>query len=145
MNIVLIFWPIVLIAIWPVGIYFSIRSRKRRGEPVRPQPPQDAWFCEGWASGNSGWGRHANNCLMVCVTQKELWITPRFPFNLFLPFGWLGLEFRLPKSAVLRAVRQRSFLGANVVLDLAPPGESRTRTISLRLKQPDAFIEALGK
>jgi len=65
---------------------------------------------------------------MVAVTGDELWITPTFPFNMIAPHGFMGLE--------------KTWLGSVVVLQLpAPNGD--IRTIELKLKSPDAFLNAL--
>jgi len=79
---------------------------------------------------------------MVAVTGDELWITPTFPFNMIAPHGFMGLEYRTARSHAVIVKTEKTWLGSVVVLQLpAPNGD--IRTIELKLKSPDAFLNAL--
>src|SRR4051812_39639542 len=96
-------WLAVVILTGPPWFWFTIRSRKIRNEPLIPRRPADAKYFERSASGRASGNifARAANCLIVAVAEEGLWITPRFPFNLIAPYGFMGLEYRLPKSAIL--------------------------------------------
>jgi hypothetical protein len=144
-NVFFIVWLVVLLITWPPWFWFSVQSRRTRGEPLVPMPPAGASFCERGASGRARGNifGNAHNCLQVAITDDELWITPTFPFNLIAPYGLMGLEYRTPKSRVSRAERRASWLGTSVVLDILQPTEGKAHTVELRLKSPDAFLAAL--
>ena len=80
---------------------------------------------------------------MVSVTHGELWITPTFPFNLIAPYGFLGLEYRVPKSQVLRAEKRKRIFGSTVEVELS--SAKGTKILNLWLKKPEAFLAALGR
>ena len=141
----LIVWLCGTSIVWPTWLWFSIRSRQKIGEPLNPKPLAGTEFCERSASGNARgkiFGK-AHNCLMVSVTRTELWITPRFPFNLIAPYGFMGLEYRVPKNQVVRAEMRKRFLGSTVEIEISSP--KGTKILSLKLRQPEAFLEALAR
>ena len=136
-------WAIGILVTWPPLLWVSYRSRITRGEPIVPHAPLHALFCERRASGRAVgtiFGR-ASNCLQVSVADEELWITPVFPFNMIAPYGFMGLEWRVPKNSV-EARAERGWLGNNVTLQVSG-SSGRPHVIELRLKSPDAFITAL--
>ena len=134
------FLPLLWIGGW---ITASVVYRRNAGKPIIPRQPDRARYKEGQASGwNDGsWvGRlgGANRCLMVSVTDRELVVTPFFPFNLmFLPEIY-GLEFRVPLTSIRQVEDRRSFFRAAVVVHL-PDG----KRFGLFLRDSDAFRQAL--
>jgi len=99
-KVFLVVWVAGVLVTWPPWIWFSIRSRRVRDEPLVPRPPANAEFCERGASGTARGNifGSAHNCLQVSVTGGELWITPTFPLNLIAPYGLMGLEHRTPRA-----------------------------------------------
>lgn len=94
----------------------SVVFRRQRNKSIFPRLPASARFSQRVASGWSEdtWLRSlggANNCLMVAVTEKELIVTPFFPFTLmFLPEIW-GLELQTPLSQIRHVeTAQRLFM-----------------------------------
>lgn len=144
-KVFIVVWVAGALTIWPLWIWYSIHSHRVRGEPLVPRPPAGAQFCERGASATvrgAIFGR-ARNCLQVSVAGGELWITPTFPFNLVAPYGFMGLDYRTPRSEVTRAERRSGWLGDQVLLDIRQPETGETRTLKLRLRSPDAFLAAL--
>ncbi len=143
-EIFLAVWLAGMLLTWPPLIWFSINSRRVRGEPLIPRAPVEAAFCERRASGlahGTLFGR-ASNCLMVAITGDELWITPIFPFNLIAPYGFMGLEYRMSRRQVSFVETRDTMLGASVVIEIPRPG-ARPRRVELRLKDRNAFLAAL--
>lgn len=108
--------------------------RKANGKPIIPRLPKDALYSERAAS-----GRWANNCLMVALTKDAIGVTPFFPFTL----GFLPEVYRLEREILLKHVRRvtvrTSAWGLNVAIDYGPA----ERTLKLKLRDPDAFANAL--
>ena len=140
-----IVWLCGMVVIWPTWLWISVQSRRKIGEPLVPKAPANTIFCERGASGKARGSilGNAHNCLMVSVTHVELWVTPIFPFNLIAPYGVMGLEYRVPKSKVLRAEIRKRVFGSAVEVELS--SEKGPRTLSLQLKQPEAFLAALQR
>jgi hypothetical protein len=128
-----LFWiPLCWIAF---VIALSIVVRRRAGKVLMPRIADNAIFAERWAS-----GRMAGNCLLVAVTTDALTVAPRFPFNLmFLPEIY-GLEKDIPLPTIARVERLRGWPGNNVAVFYGDP----TRKLLLRLRDPDAFVAAIG-
>jgi hypothetical protein len=69
-------------------VFIAIRLWKlKTSDPLFPARDEvNIVFEERWTSGNSNktkvtqWGG-ASNCLLVIVTDEELWVTTHFPFN----------------------------------------------------------------
>ncbi len=129
-----IWFPILAIAWIVVVIAVSVMFRRSKGKPVFPAIPNNAIYLDKRAS-----GRWASNCLLVAVTDKELCVVPKFPFNLmFLPEIY-GLERTIPIRSIREVRRLRSFgLGNNVAVDY---GEAELR---LKVRNPQAFVDALA-
>lgn len=142
----LIAWLIGIFTIWPIWIWLSVSSRKKRGIPLIPKPPTEAEFLEksvsGFKKGNPF--ARAGNCLTVCVTRTELWISPLFPLNLVMPYGW-GTEYTIPIGDIIRAEESRTGFGKFVTVEFQIPGKPRTTILFLKLKAPGAFLTALGR
>ncbi len=138
-------WAVGMVLTWPPWFWFSIRSRKVRGEPLIPRPPVGAVFCERKASGRAHdnlLGR-ASNCLMVAIRGDELWITPNFPFNMIAPYGFMGLEHRIDRRRV-RAEALRTPFGRRVALNFTS-ADGKLRSLDLALRDPDGFLAALKR
>ena len=137
----LVIWAVGMIVTWPLIIWRSVKSRRLRGEPLVPRPPVDAVYAERSASGSQEgkWGG-ASNCLMVVVANNELWLSPTFPFTLFIPYGFFGLECRRRLREV-SAEPRKSWRGTNVRLVLR--GVEEPRLIHLRVRVPSKFLGAL--
>ena len=140
----MVVWFAGVLIVWPRHIRASIHSRQERGEPVNPQAPIGATYCERHASGHCrGLFAGATNCLMVAITGDELWITPIFPFNLVAPYGKHGLEYRVQRSQVTSARQlERGWRSYNLLLEL-PNANGQLRELELRLNNPDRFLIAL--
>jgi len=139
-------WFFFLPIIWIGGLIgASILHRRIHDEPIIPRIPKSARFVQRMASGwsDDNWLRRlggANNCLMVAVTDRELTVTPFFPFNLmFLP-QMLGLEVRTPLSRIRAVEPTRRFFTSAVRVEL-----DDGRAIALVLNDPEGFQEALGR
>lgn len=139
-------WIFFLPPLWIGGwIAASIFYRRIHGKPIFPRAPDGAIYREGLASGvnTSHWlGRigWASRCLIVAVTNRELVITPFFPFNLlFLPEIY-GLEIRTPVSSV-RSVEARPWFFRDSLIVGFEDGSS----VRLILRDPDEFRRALGR
>lgn len=136
--------------LWTAGVVVaSIFRRRARGAPVLFRDVADALFIERDASGNSNrsWMTKlggASRCLVVAVTRTRLIVRPRFPFNLmFLPEIY-GLEHDVPLDRVTRADFDDGWLKKGVRVNLRDP-ENTPQDITLFLRRPDDFLEALGR
>ena len=138
--------PLLCIGGW---IGASIVFRLRTGKPLRPVAPPGARFFERRASGNcldTIWGRlgGARNCLLVSLTDEELYITPQFPFNLmFLPEIY-GLEERVPLGRLRACVSIDRWYGNSLRLEFSRENGADGR-FSLRLRNRDEFVAVLAK
>jgi hypothetical protein len=132
---------VVVLAIW-IGV--CVWSRHLRREPIWPGTTANALFSQRGVSGQAIENPlgSARGCLMVVVTHSDLWIAISFPFNIVLPYGLLGLEYRVPKDRVIRATPGKMLLGRVVTVEIAKPGGG-SRSLQLDLSDPDAFISAL--
>ena len=140
----LVVWAIGVLVVWPLHIRAAIRSRRELGEPLRPEIPAGALYGERSASGRcDGHFAGASRCLVVVVADGELWITSIFPFTVWFAYGRLGLDYRLPKSKVTSAQARKGWSGYNIVIQL-PDQLGVSKTVRLRLRDPDAFLAALA-
>ncbi len=126
-------------------ILASVLLRLRSGRSIRTRVPERSQFAERFASGRSerSWFTRmggANSCLMVAVTRDQLHIALQFPFNLmFMPQVW-DLEHCIRRRDI-----QSVKLGPSrwIRIEWQQPG-SRRRAFRLRVRQPDALVQALG-
>lgn len=138
----LFYLPLLCIGGW---VAISIAYRRSAGKPVFPRQPSGAIYKESQASGwNDGsWiGRigGANRCLLLAVTDRELVVTPFFPFNLmFLPEIY-GLEVRVPLTRIRRVEDRRRLFRNAVIVDL---GDGKR--FGLILRDPVGFKRALER
>lgn len=134
-------WAIALLATWPPWFWWTIKSRRARGEPLIPRRPSNALFYEDRASGRArGVIGGAHRALVVCVTNQDVWITPAFPFTLFIPYGFFRLDTRTPRGRVTAELFE-ALMGRRVLVTLQGP--DGPRDIELRLSDPDRFLAAL--
>ena len=118
-------------------IALSIVVRRRAGKPIIPRVADGALYAEKWASGP--W---ASNCLLVSVTDDALCVVPRFPFNLmFLPEVY-GLERTIPIREIREVKRSRGF---GLLNNVAVTYGHEPRKLRLKLRNPQAFVEAVGR
>jgi len=82
----------------------------------------------------------ARNCLKVTVTNTEVWIRPFFPFAFLAPT--FDLEHRIPRSRIESALIGESLFTSPVNL-LYRDDQARPRRLSLVLRNPEAFMQAL--
>ena len=123
----------------------SIAYRQISGKPIFPRMPPGAVYKERMASGwdDRNWLRRlggANRCLMVSVTDRELVVTPFFPFNLmFLPELY-GLELRVPLTSIRNADPGRRLFRDCVIVETA-----EGHRLGLVLRNPQAFMFAVRR
>jgi len=102
-------------------------------------------FHESRASGNSDRNFFtrlggARRCLRVTVTDQEILVRSPFPFSLIVESD---LEHRIARGSITAVQRVKGKFSEWVQVDfLLPCG--KTRRLSLRLKNPEAFLAALG-
>lgn len=84
----------------------SIVYRLQKSKPILKSEFSEPRFSEKWCSGRSDRNALARlaiakNILWVTVTNKELHVSPHFPFSLiFLPEAF-GLDHRIPGKTIL--------------------------------------------
>jgi hypothetical protein len=140
--------PILIPILWISGwIGASVVFRFNKGKPLRPSAPADARFVERWASGNcldTLWSRlgGARNCLLVTLSESELYVCPQFPFNLmFLPEIY-GLEDRVTYDRIRNCVAIDRWYGKSVRLDFIRSNGSDS-TFRLILRKRQEFLSTL--
>ena len=127
----------------------SVIYRKSRGKPLFPRRPIDTVFSESWASGHSNrnlWTKlgGASRCLRVFVTRDTVFVSPFFPFNLmFLPEVY-DLEYCIPIQRIRSAEQNKRWLVKTVRIEFSNVA-GELRSVELRLKNPVAFLQALGR
>ena len=106
-----------------------------------PRIAAQASYGERGASGREhGKFGGASRCLVIWVSGDRFFVAPAFPFNMIAPLGLLGLEHECLRSQV-SAELHRDWAGTNVRLRLATA--SREAVLDLRVRQPEALIEAV--
>lgn len=130
-------WFAFLAPLWVAAfIAASVMYRRRAGKPIFPRIPADARFVDRWASAD-----FASNCLLVAVTDGELIVVPRFPFNLmFLPEIY-GMEHRIPLKSISKVEIRKLFLSTSLFVTF---GE-QDRTLRLRVRDLVALEKALRR
>ncbi len=103
-------------------------------------------FHEGSASGNSTrnlWTllAGASRCLRVTVTESEVWTRPWFPFNVWPTFS--NVTHRIPRDAIISAKIGNHGLRRGLMLFSFHDRKGRATLLLLRLRRPEAFLEAL--
>lgn len=134
----------IITLIWLLfWIAFSIYYRKKKGKLIFGDPNVPILFKENTGSGNSNKNiltkiGGARNCLKVILSDKQLIITPFFPFNLMLMPEIFDLEHFIIYDDILE-IRKGFLNSTNILFKLN--GESRE--ISLRLRQKEKFLSIL--
>lgn len=141
--------PVLIPLLWISGwIGASVVFRLSKGKPLWPSAPANSRFVERWASGNcldTLWGRlwGARNCLLVTLSDTELYVSPQFPFNLmFLPEIY-GLEDRIPYDRVRGCEQIDRWYGKSVRLEFVRSNGSDS-TFNLILRKRQEFLSTLG-
>jgi len=141
-------WQPLLTLGWLASVIAaSIVYRIKVGKPMFPRLPANALFSERACSGRSlrtPWARigGAQNCLLVAVTADALTVSPFFPFNLmFLP-EFYGLEVRIPGPSIGDVDDHQGLFRRKITISYATPD---IRRIELRVRDPDALIDALRR
>jgi hypothetical protein len=136
--------PLLWISAW---IGASVIFRVRSGKPLRPTAVPGSRFLERGASGgclDTPWERlgGARNCLLVALTDSELYITPQFPFNLmFLPEIY-GVEEHIPLNRIRSFTSIDRWYGKSIRVDFTRANGS-DGTFSLRLRKQREFLDVL--
>jgi hypothetical protein len=140
--------PVLIPLLWISGwIGASVVFRLNRGKPLWPSAPPNSRFVERWASGNcldTFWGRRggARNCLLVTLSDTELYVSPQFPFNLmFLPEIY-GLEDRITYDRIRNCASIDRWYGKSVRLEFVRSNGSDS-TFSLILRKRQEFLSTL--
>lgn len=127
-------------------IGFMIVRRVRKGPFFPPLSTVTVRFRETWTSGRS----HRNffnrlggarNCLIVTVTEKELWVTVAFPFSLADPKG--DLLKRISLSQIVEIKNEPKGWKPSVFVTFKE-ADGKTIKLQFYLRQPGAFLQALG-
>jgi hypothetical protein len=82
----------------------------------------------------------ASNCLLVTVTDKEVWVRTFFPFNLLARD--FDLEHRIPREAITRAGLRVGWSRRQIELEFRD-ASGMPRQLLLSLRNPDAFLTVL--
>jgi hypothetical protein len=136
--------PLLWISGW---IGASVVFRFSNGKPLWPSAPPNSRFVERWASGNcldTIWGRvgGARNCLLVTLSDTELYVSPQFPFNLmFLPEIY-GLEQHIPYDRIRNCASIERWYGKSVRIEFICSNGSDS-AFSLILRKRQEFLSTL--
>ncbi|HET7543897.1 MAG TPA: hypothetical protein VFK05_28695 [Polyangiaceae bacterium] len=119
--------------------------RVLRGLPVFFFSVSGADFLENAVSGHG-----YRNCLVVAIASGRLVVRPFFPFNLFFP-DLQGVDIDVPVEDIAyvespagsqNALSRFIPVGTNIEICVRL-GHLRTRTLELRLANPEAFVRLL--
>jgi len=83
----------------------------------------------------------ARNCLRVTVTDAEVLIHPFFPFSVLAED--YDLEHRIPIASITNVQSSPSIFGTRLLLEYRDH-QGRDHRLSLQLRCPNNFLEALG-
>ncbi len=125
----------------------SLAYRKWKHKDVIAETPADGAFLETWTSGNSNRSflakiGGARNCLLVAVTQDSLIVRPHFPFNLLLLPQIFDLDHVIPRMHIRSVTAKNGPFGETVEVVFSGASVD-TRSIELRLRQPQQFLQAI--
>jgi hypothetical protein len=133
------------VLLWFIG---SALYRKWKGKSLLAERPSDAQFLEAWTSGHSNRSLltklgGARNCLLVAVTPTSLIVRPHFPFSLlFLPEIY-DLEYVIARRDIRSVTPKSGLFGGSIEVTFSvSSGDSRS--IELRLRQPQGFLQVVG-
>lgn len=139
-------WLFLFCIVWVIALFGWRYHRYKQTVVVSPKvPPESIRFEERGASGCS----HktiftrmggARNCLQVTVTDKEVWIRPSLPFNLFAQKQ--DLEHRFSRASITSVKPIRSLFTDTLLLEYRDE-RGQTHKLSLILRKPDEFLRAL--
>jgi hypothetical protein len=122
-------------------IAFMLWRRKIRGPHFPDFTTENVLFEERRTSGCSHKSLFtrmggASNCLRVAVTDKDLWITPHFPFSAFA--APLDLDHRIRRDSITKVERKGRTVRITFIQD-----DGEERMIELRLRNADQFLAVL--
>jgi hypothetical protein len=132
------------VLLW-IGVSFAYRKWKRK--TIFADKPVDTAFLETWTSGHSNLNLltkvgGARNCLLVAVTRESLIVRPHFPFSLlFLPEIY-DLDYVIPLTGIRSVTPKKGIFGETVEV-VFDSSHGNTRSIELRLRQPQNFLRAV--
>ena len=126
---------------------FFAWHRFRRGPIHPPFSDADVRFVERFASGFSNKSLFtrfggARNALVVTVLRDALFIEPLAIFKWMLPPGFGDLEHYVPKSRILNVRSTSGFLKKAVQIEFQA-NDGGSRTLELKLRNPEAFLAAI--
>ena len=127
------------------GVSFAYRKGKHKS--ILAEKPADAAFLETWTSGHSNRNLltkvgGARNCLLVAVTRESLIVRPHFPFSLlFLPEIY-DLDYDIPRTRIRSVTPKKGLFGETVEV-VFDSSRGDARSIELRLRQPQQFLQAV--
>lgn len=138
-------------ALWAYAIVLaliaSVPYRVWSGKGVFARPRPGAVFVERWVSIRTGAGLFSRlsagrNCLQVQVTERELIVSPHFPFSV----AWVPELYDFDRRIPLERVREALIVGgertqAVEVAYQTDGGESRVLQILMRQGAP--FVKAV--
>lgn len=130
--------------LWNVAVIgWRLLRRKNSGIVWPKRNDADVVFAERFASGASDKSfltriGGANNCLTVIVTDSSLAIRLFFPFSIFAES--VDLEHLTPLSKIVNVVPKHRVIDVEFLRD-----DDTRRKVSLRLRDPAGFLQAIGK
>lgn len=140
-------WIFAIPFLWIAAVFAaSVLFRRSKGKPIFPRMPDDAAFSERGCSGRSLGGvlsriGGANRCLLVAVRDKQLVVTPQFPFNLmFLPEIY-GLDVAVPIAEITSITPITSFFRKALRIEFGPNGPA---DMELVVRDEVGFTHAIG-
>lgn len=141
-------WIFAIPFLWIAAVITaSVLFRRSKGKPIFPRLPDDAAFSERGCSGRSLGGvlsriGGASRCLMVVVRDKQLVVTPQFPFNLmFLPEIY-GLDIAVPITSITGITPITSFFRKALRIEFSPNGPA---DMELVVRDEAGFTNAIGR
>lgn len=79
----------------------------------------------------------------MTVTDTEVWLRLDFPFNVVAFAGHSDLECRIPRASIVSLQPIQSLLTKSVLLSYRDE-QGKTHAYSLKLRERDEFVRALG-
>jgi hypothetical protein len=141
------FWLFLFSFVW-VSCWFGwfYYKHKKTGIVFPPVPDTGVHYVEGNASGSSHKTLFtrlggASRCLRVTVTDTEVWIRPYPPFDIFAQM--FDMEHRIPRASITSVRPGKTLWVRTLILDYQDQAGQMHR-VSLVLRNPDAFLRALG-
>jgi hypothetical protein len=117
--------------------------RRRRGLPVLRPKDERQIFSQDWTTASRTMLGTGRKCCWVSLTPEALTVGLHFPFSVLLPL-WMGRIFGPETKLALREIvhvkaDEHPLVGSVVAVAWREGGVPRTLSVSVR--QPDAFIQ----